>query len=172
MIKFRKKGLDAFRRVWFLNLICLLLAGCSTMNGGLDPEKALIPRFVFEELSNEGYANLAILPISDVRIPVKNEASISEYDILDVSAVDTEYGKCLQFNLTPAASRDFYRESVSNQGRRLVLLVNGKAMGVRRVDGANDSGTIYIFAEIAEEDLVEYAKEMKGTILEIRKRLD
>lgn len=149
-----------------------LLAGCLTTSKRLDPEDYLVPRFVFEELSNEGYANLAILPVSQVRIQVKNEASISEYDILDINSVETEYGKCLQFSLTAAAARAYYRESVSNQGRRLVLLVNGNAVGAKRVDGANETGSIYIFAEIADDELEDYVKKMRGTIVEIRKNLN
>ena len=33
-----------------------------------------------------------------------------------------ELGKCLMFQLTPAAARDFYRLTGSHQGRRLVLV--------------------------------------------------
>lgn len=161
-----------FLRFTALCGLLALLAGCATTGTRLDPEDVRVPRFVFEDISNQGYATLAVLPISKARIPVKNEASISEYDVLDVALVETEYGKCLHFSLTSSAARDFYKETVVNQGRRLVLLVNGIAVGVKRVDGANDTGSIFIFAEIADEQMELYVKNMRETILEIRKKLD
>ncbi len=131
-----------------------------------------IPRFLVEVGERDSYAANVQLPISGARISVGSEAVLSEYDIVDVKIAEVEYGRCLQFVLTRSASRDFYKTTTMNQGRRLVLLINGQAMGVRIIDRPIGDGVIFMFLEVSDDSLEELVKELKGSIVEIRKRLD
>ncbi len=112
------------------------------------------------------------MPVSGARIRVDSQAILSEYDILDVQVADVEFGKCLLFTLTPAAARDFYKATAMNQGKRVVLLVNNEALGVRIINQPISNGALFVYLELPDDSLEKLAREMKGTIVEIRKTLD
>lgn len=111
------------------------------------------------------------MPISQVRIPIEGEAILSEFDYASIELAKLELGKCMQFILKPAAARQFYQLSVANQGKRLVLVVDGTALGVRRIDGPISDGRIYIFAETTDKNLEEIVKGLKESNFEIQKKL-
>ena len=67
--------------------------------------------------------------------------------------------------------RDFYRSSVLKQGKRLVLLVNGQAIGTRKIDRPVADGSLLIFLEMPDEDLPDVAKNIQRTLLEVQKKL-
>ena len=96
---------------------------------------------------------------------------LTEYDFLDVGVVELDLGLCLQFTLSHQASRAFYQTSANNQGKRLVLLVNGKALGLRRIDRPVSNGVIYVFVEVPDGELPELAKNLKDTSIEVQKKI-
>lgn len=131
----------------------------------------ILARFVLEHDGSDSYAASVVLPISGVRIPVESKAVVSEFDYLDIDAVTLELGRGLVFSLKPAAARDFYRISVTGQGKRLVLLFNGQAVGARRIDGPVADGKIYIFIEATDAEVDAFAAKIKETNLDIQKKL-
>ncbi len=157
------------RWVLFLALggLSVLATSCNTTSVGFDYDKTLA-RFVVES-GQEG--SVVTMPVSGVRIQVNPKATLTEYDLVSVEVAEVELGKCLQFTLTHTASRIFYQASVMNQGRRLVLMVDGDAIGLRRIDGPISDGVIYIFLEIPDAELPELAKNLKGTSIEIQKQI-
>lgn len=152
-----------------LLVAALHLVGCQTAK--TLPEDFIKARFTLETHSADTYAALVTLPVSQVRIRVLSESILSEYDYASIELAKLELGNCLLFTLKPAAARELYRISVGNQGKRLVLLLNGQPMGVRRIDGPIADGRVYVFVEAADEALEEIAKDLGKTNIEIQKRL-
>ena len=143
-----------------------LFSSCSTTSG-LRAEDRMLARFVVE--SDNGA--VVSMPVSGARIQVNPKATLTEYDYLDVSVVELDLGLCLQFALSHQASRAFYQTSAINQGRRLVLLVNGRPLGLRRIDRPVSNGVIYVFVEVPDGELPELAKNLRDTSIEVQKKI-
>ena len=147
-------------------IVCL--QGCQTKA----PPKDYTPmaaRFFLEAGNADGTP--VMLPQSGVRLTVNSKPVITEGDIVNVELVQVDLGKCLLVQLTPSASRDFYRLSVTHQGRRLVLLVNDKPLGARRIGGAITNGVIYVFVEVAESELPIFVENLKKSSVAMQREL-
>ncbi|MDQ8185244.1 hypothetical protein [Pelagicoccus sp. SDUM812002] len=145
------------------------LAGCQST--GMDGANFTRARFFLESVSSDGYSAAVTLPLSRVQIPVESEAIVSEYDYHSIEVVDVDLGRCLAFTLKPPAAREFYQISVANQGKRLVLVVNGAPLGVRKIDGPIANGKIFVFLEVSDKNLEELAKKLKESNFDIQKKL-
>lgn len=152
-----------------LLLVLLAMVGCQTT--GMDSAAYTRARFFLESVSSEGYGAAVALPVSGIQIPLQGQAIVSEYDYLAVDVVDVDLGRCLVFTLKPAAAREFYQISVGNQGKRLVLIVNGEPLGVRLIDGPIADGRIFVFLEVSDSNLMELARKLKETNFDIQKKL-
>jgi hypothetical protein len=143
------------------------LAGCGTPGArDFTPTQA---RMFLE--STDASAPTVKLPKSGVMINVSSKAIITEGDIVNAEVVQVELGKCLLLQVTPAAARDLYRFTVLNQGQRLVLTLNGVALGARRIDGPFTEGTIMIFVEMNDAELATLVHDLKRTSLELQKEM-
>jgi hypothetical protein len=78
--------------------------------------------------------------------------------------VKVDLGAALLLKLNDAGARKLYRSSVSKKGSRLVLVVNDKPIGSRRLDGAIMDGDYYTFVELDAEELGEMVLAIKGSI--------
>jgi hypothetical protein len=136
-----------------------VFTGCQSPRPLIEP---LVARFYMETHPNEAGA-IVQLPVSKARISVNPKPVLVEYDIVGVDIVKVELGWCLQFTFTPAAARDLYRLSATNQGRRLVLTFNDTAIGVRRLDQAMTTGSLLIFVELPNEDLPSLVDRIRRT---------
>ena len=94
---------------------------------------------------------------------------LTEGDIVNVELMQVELGKCLMFQLTPAAARDLYRISGSNQGRRLVLFLNDVAVGARRMEGPLAEGRVFVFVEMADAALPDLVENIKKTSVALQR---
>lgn len=144
------------------------LAGCGTT-----PESRLVAdtvaRFYLE--SPPGQGTPVTLPRSQVGLRVNPKPVLTEGDLANVELVQVDLGRCLMFQLTPAAARDFYRLSVTNQGRRLVLHLNGAALGARRLDGAITDGVVFVFVELPDDELPGLVERLKRTIAAVQREV-
>ncbi len=136
-----------------------LLAGCASSSAprGFKPTVA---RF-FLEASGDGTP--VKLPQSGTHLSVNSKPVLTEGDFTNVDLVQVELGKCLFFQLTPSATRDFYRMSVTHQGRRLVLVIDGAALGARRIDGAITNGVLFVFVELPDAELPALVEKLKAS---------
>jgi hypothetical protein len=134
------------------------LAGCGSAPKVRDYTPVAV-RFHLESTTGDG-APIA-LPQSGVGVTLNPKPVLTEGDVVGVELVRVDLGLCLLFQLTPAAARDFYRLSVTHQGRRLVLLLDDAPAGARRLDGPIANGAIYMFVERAEEALPELVANLK-----------
>lgn len=146
--------------------VLLLFAGCHAPSAAT---QARLARF-FLESDQVNNADVVSLTQSGVRIAVGARPVLMEYDFVDVTVARVELGQCLLFQLTPAAAHDLIGLTASNQGRRLVLTIDGVAIGARRIDGVFADGRIFIFVEKPDSELPALAQELKRASVEARGR--
>jgi hypothetical protein len=165
--RFRTAKAPRVRWVAFLAGL-LIVAGCATTEAPRDytPARA---QFFLESVDGRGIA--VLLPQSGVKIPVNAQPVISEGDIVNVELAQVELGRCLMFQLTPPAARDLYRLTGSHQGRRLVLLVDGAALGARQIDRPISDGNVLVFAEVPDAALPMLVDNLKKTALANQREL-
>lgn len=132
--------------------------------GGLYPDRGAV---FLEEAAARTVS--ATLPQSGVRVMIGPKPVLTEGDIVNVELMQVELGKCLMFQLTPAAARDLYRISGSNQGRRLVLFVNDVAVGARRMEGPLAEGRVFVFVEMADAALPGLVENIKKTSVALQR---
>ncbi len=143
----------------------LTLAGCQSPTS-VD-HTLTVARFFLEEAAARTVS--ATLPQSGVRVMIGPKPVLTEGDIVNVELMQVELGKCLMFQLTPAAARDLYRISGSNQGRRLVLFVNDVAVGARRMEGPLAEGRVFVFVEMADAALPDLVENIKKTSVALQR---
>jgi len=148
------------------------LGGCSSTRQLPKDYVEMRPRFVVEDPTGDPYATAVTLPVSQVTIPVRPKAVLSEFQIVGVETTDLEMGKALRFELSREGARSFYRFSLQNQGRRLVLLVNGAPLGARRIGRPMEDGSLTLYAELQEEELEDLVRNLDATVRHIQAKLD
>ena len=154
-------------RVFLFGVACAGI-GCQSASKPKD-YKLTSARFFLEAGSGEGTA--VTLPLSGVRVTVNSKPIITEGDITDVQLVQVELGKAIMFQLTPTASRDFYRLSGTHQGRRIVLVVDGEPLGARRIDGAIMNGVVFVFVEMPEPAMAPFVENLKKSSVALQKEI-
>jgi hypothetical protein len=144
--------------------LALLMAGCQST-----PEEknyvTTLARFFLETPSDRSVA--VTLPQSGVQVAVGSKPVFTEGDIVNVELMQVDLGKCLMFQLTPSAARDLYRVTASNQGKRLVLVINDVAVGARHIERPLLEGALLVFVELPDASLptlVENLKKTSGTL--------
>lgn len=157
------------RRLLQLGLTVLLCvaAGCHSTSKPKD-YKPTWARFFLE---SRGEGTPILLPQSGVRLTVNSKPVISEGDIVNVDLVQVELGRALMFTLTNSAARDLYRLSASNQGRRLVVVVNGDPLGARRIDGVIGDGIVYVFVEVPESAMPALVEDLKRSSTALQREI-
>jgi hypothetical protein len=135
--------------IFFALLVVAGVMGCSTVSS--PDERATMARFHLE--SREAIGPRTRLPQSETEITIAAKPVFTEFDLTSVAIVETELGNCLSFQLTAAAARDLHRLSLVNVGQRLVLTVDGEAMGARRIEQPIDDGVLLVFIEMPDDQL-------------------
>jgi hypothetical protein len=151
-----------------LGLGALLLAGCGSAPAPRDFTPVAI-RFYLESSSGDGAP--AMLPQSRVSFAVNPKPVLTEGDVVNIELVQVDLGRCLMFQLSPAATRDFYRLSVTHQGRRLVLMLDDTAMGARRLDGPITNGVVYMFIERPDETLPALVENLRKNVVAMQREI-
>ncbi|CAM2789775.1 hypothetical protein RAHE111665_01285 [Rariglobus hedericola] len=148
----------------------LAVAGCNSSTKKMKDEDMVMARFLVEASEGDAFASVT-LPVSGVQIVVNNKPVVTEFDYVSVELAKSDLGTFIVFNLTGDASRDVYRFTGNNQGKRLVLFIGGKPVGARMIDRAFNTGSIAVFAAIPEEELPAIVKKMNETAIEIQRRI-
>jgi hypothetical protein len=156
---------------FFLTLCCLVLVASCKKDS--DPDELRVPRLMIEA-RGVSYGNLTgdtlTLPVSGTQIAVQSEPLVSEFEIVNVELVKVDMGMALLVQVTEKGARALYRGSVTNNGGRVVLTINGNPIGARRLDGAIENGDFYTFVEVDDEELGELVVKIKETLIEIQKK--
>jgi hypothetical protein len=158
-------------RLWGAICAGSLLAGALGCQSAAVPRDytAMSTRFFLEAANADGTP--VMLPQSGVRLSVNSKPVITEGDIVNVELVQVDLGKCLLIQLTPSATRDFYRLSVTHQGRRLVMTIDGETVGARRLDGVITNGVIYVFVEKPDAELPALVNNLKKSSVAMQREL-
>ena len=153
-------------------LLVLIHAGCGTASSSakLDFDPAVC-QFFLEEV--DGDANTApMLPMSHIRLPLGTDPVILESDIVNAELGQTGSGAhFLQFQLRSDAARALYRITVTNNGKRLGLKINGLLVGAMKIDAPFTTGTISMFVELDDASLPKLVESIQKSSDAIQKRL-
>ena len=112
---------------------------------------------------------IVTLPVSGTTISIQGDPVANEFDILNVEMVKVDLGVALLVQAGGQGKRNLYRASVSNNGNRIVFMVNGNAIGARRIDGVIQDGNFYTFVEVDDEELGQLVLDIKETIVDLQK---
>ena len=135
-------------------------------------ENLSVPRLMVETRGvNYGSSTgeTVTLPVSKTTINIQGDPVVNEFDIQNVEMIKVDMGVALLVQTGGQGARDLYRASVSNMGSRIVFMVNGNAIGARRIDGAIQDGNFYTFVEVDDEELGQLVLDIKDTIVELQK---
>lgn len=146
------------------------LTGCLSDDDGPHDYVTTVARFVMESNDSSAFATVT-LPISGTKIAVNPQPIFTEYDITHVDVGNSDMGKFLAFQLTQDATRALYRQTGENQGKRLVLIINGNPVGARLIEAPFSSGVIAVFAEVPDASLPDLVKNINATSKDIQKKL-
>jgi hypothetical protein len=153
--------------ILFLSLC--IFSGC--LKNKSDERNMLVPRLMIESRSvNYGSVNGVNLrlPISGSVIAVDKTPIVNEFDIFNVEMVRVEMGIAVLIELSDQGARELYRRSVTNKGSRVVFVVNGNALGARRLDSAIEDGKLYTFVEVKDDAIGQLVLDLKASIAEIQ----
>lgn len=119
------------------------------------------------------WSGVATLPISQTQVKICNQPILLASDIDCVRIAESNFGKCLIFQLTQRAAIQFFRIIVDSLGRKIVLFFNGKPLGLSLpLEKASLDGTIAIFPEIYDENLDKLVNDLNSAICAIKKLKD
>ena len=155
--------------LFFTSLGICLLCGCKKEQY---PKVLTLPRLMIESRGidyGDMKGNTVKLPISGSSINIQDQPLVNEFDILNVEMVKVDLGVALLVQVSAQASRELYRGSISNMGGRIVLMVNGNAIGARRIDGAIEDGNYYTFVEVDDDELGKLVFDIKASLASIIK---
>src|SRR5690625_5059561 len=147
----------------------LFLSGCRTTKRDYTPH---VVRFYLEESGHLPPSHISemILPVSGSHLTVKSKAAFGETDIASATEVETEFGPAVMLVFRSRSTPDFYRKTISNQGKRMAITVNGVPLGAYYIDRPIEDGRILFFLEVPDEDLPEIVRSIQKTSDEIRKK--
>jgi hypothetical protein len=153
---------------WLMVAVTVWLGGCQSADQtGARP--TVHPRFFLESADDRGVP--FVLPRSGVRLLANPQPVINEGDIANVELMQVDLGRCLMFQLTPAAARDLYRMTASHQGRRLVLLLDDAPIGARQIERPFNDGQILIFVELDDAALPALVADLKRSSAALQREL-
>lgn len=164
-MEFLQKRLFSF----LLIVACTLtVTGCRSKDKDFSPH---VTRLYLEESSHLPPSHIAemILPVSGSHITVRSKPIYGEWDIAQAGHFETEFGPAIILLFRSEAATDFYRTTISNQGRRLVVTINGLPLGAHYIDRPIEDGRISFFLEIPDEEVPEVARAIQKTSEQIRK---
>jgi len=136
-----------------------------------------VPRFYLEAGGSRGAmprptpTDTVILPVSRTQISIDLQPVFAEHNIDRVGLYRVERGLVLGFALSPSGSRELARLTVQNIGRRLVLVIDGQAMGARPIEGIIEGGMIYTFVEVDDIYLEEMVEDLNEALRLAKRRL-
>ncbi len=156
--------------VFLVVLVTLLaVAGCSSSKK--KNYDTTVARFFMEASEGDAFASVT-LPVSGVQIAINNKPVVTEYDFTGVQLAESDLGKFLVFSLTGSATRDVYRITGTNQGKRLVLFINDKPVGARPIDRVFNTGAIAVFVALPEDLLPALVKNLNATSMDLQEQME
>lgn len=145
----------------------LLATGCATTSKEKDYEP-VVARFYLEVPAGTSRVVPMTLPISETTISVDPRVVISEADFVQVEMVQVDLGLCLLFVMSPDTTRGLTVLTSANLGKRLVLTLNGQAVGARIIDAPVTDGRLFTFVEIPDAELPATVENLQATTADVQ----
>ena len=161
------------RKILLIGLgLALLLAGVTACQTRQEKAPAYaMARFYLEaDVTQTGAEwQTAVLPVSQVEIPLPPKPLLTEKDFAAVELVQVDLGLCLLFRLIPEKAPLLYEATGRSRGKRLVLKVNGRPLGVRLITEGIYDGNLFTFVEVPDPELAKLAKKLQAFIQELQR---
>lgn len=147
-----------------------LVTGCASSSQKRNFDHAAV-RFLLE--AGPGEAGVMVrLPRSGTMITVIPKVLFTEFDVTSVEVMESELGRVMLFQFTPAAGRDLYRQTATRQGLRIITTVNGQALGAVRLERPISQGYVLTHIESDPADFEKLAESIRLTSEAAREDLD
>jgi hypothetical protein len=154
-----------------LLVVMFVTTACSTGRSSKLP-KDFVP--VVSRIHIEAGAEIAgmpmRMPISGATVMVNPRPSFGEFDVLGADIVRSDVGPLLFLQLTPEATRDYHRMTLTNRGRRVVLTLNNAPVATRLIDQPVGNGALFFFLEVPETELPMLVRNINLTSREIQEQ--
>lgn len=163
---FLEQAMSFPMRQIFLSALALavtgILAGCRSFDESFTP---YLTKIYLQESPNLPASHIQemVLPMSGTRVTVGSRPRFVEWDILRAAYFDTEMGRAVMLVFTPDAAGGLYNATINNQGRNLVLTINGVPVGGHYIDGPIQDGRLAFFLEIESDAIPEVVEGIQKT---------
>lgn len=162
--------MNKLRASFLLPILCLVLAAFSGCKEE-DDTSYKVPRLMVET-RGVSYGGMigesAVLPLSGTKISVDKEPVVTEFDIYNIELVKVDLGLAIMLEVSERGERSLYRTSVTHKGARVVLMINGNAIGASRIDETRPRGRFYTFVELPDDELGQFVLDVKESIAKIQ----
>ncbi len=152
-------------------LLCaaFLVTGCSTV-----PKPKQTARLHLQAVDDGKRFNRPsmkiTMPSTQTDYYINPNPIISEGDIANIELARVDLGLCIQIDVLGRASNALFQNTVGYQGLRLFLLVDGKPVAARVIDGPIQ-GTLYMFLDMDEDKVANFVWDLKESCAKYRKAL-
>jgi hypothetical protein len=158
------------RTPWPRRALTLLAATCAAFSlsgcNQTPPPKDIV-QFYMEASGDGGHA--VTMPISGLSYSIVSDPFLGIGDVVDVELAHVELGNCLMFQFNELGARELYRDTVENQGRRIVMFINNKPMGVHFIDSPIQDGRLFVWAnEIPDKDQQDLVLDLQESVKRIK----
>lgn len=124
---------------------------------------------VFVEATGEAAVPVT-LPQSGVTLLVDPAPAVALEEVARVEAVSLGLGSGFVLTLQPDFRAAFVRLAEARGGQRLVLVVDDRAIGAKRIDDAARAGRCDFLVEMSEAELSDLAATLNSSIAAAAKR--
>jgi hypothetical protein len=124
--------------------ICIFLAGCNSV------ERNKCTYAILLESSDSEYFQVAVLPMSCLRVQVAPVPIFTESDISNVAVRKYSCGYALAVTLANRAAYDMRGLSIDALGRKLIFERDGEVIGFSIIDAASSSRELLFIPEISD----------------------
>ncbi len=90
-----------------------------------------------------------------------NRPVVMDKEIDDVDLVRVDAGICLLFHLSPSSTMRLAHTTANNLGKRLVLVIDGKPVGIRMIDEIIQNGQLFTFTELSSQEMGKTVVQLK-----------
>lgn len=160
----------------FRSLSVLLLAVAALCLSGCKSDEITGPLymldFYLEASPNlpERYINKTALPLSELELTINARPILNHFSVDRVELVQVELGLAMLFQFDQLSARELYRHTAGNQGKRIVITVNGAPVGARVIDVPIANGVLMAFLEMTDEEMHELAANLQETTAKINEQ--
>jgi hypothetical protein len=129
--------------------------------------------FFIEQKSSDNeqiWSATATLPISNLAINICQHPIFLASDIDFITLANSNFGRCIVFQLNQHAAVEFYKLSVDCIGRKIVFVLNGRPLGISLpISGVVSGGAFSVFPEVEDDQLEKLIEELNDVVGKLKK---